>query len=300
MAKSSKRRGLTPEQRRERLNHAHEQLQSAVEQLTSSQGWRSMLAARAWLRRYSLSNLLLITEQCPDATDVRPMGEWNRAGRHIRKGEKAIKILAPLRYRTDPETDDDTDSATHTDGAGATDRPGRQVRGFKLVSVFDVTQTEGAELPDAEPARPQELRGLAPDALWDQVAGLITGRGFEIERGDCGPAYGWVEFTKRTVRVRAGVEPAQAVKTLVHELAHIVCGHATRPDAPRPLREVEAESVACLVADLAGLDSLSYSVPYVAGWACDAATAHASAHTVITAADQITAELAAACETTAA
>ncbi|GAA4935775.1 hypothetical protein GCM10023224_15690 [Streptomonospora halophila] len=299
MAKPSNRRGLTPEQRRERLNRSHEQLQSAVEQLTSSQGWRSMLAARAWLRRYSLNNLLLITEQCPNATDVRPWNQWKQAGRHVRKGEKAIKILAPVRYRTSPETDDSNNTAD-TDNTDPTERPGRQVRGFTLVSVFDVAQTEGAELPDTEPARPQELRGLAPDALWDQVAGLITSRGFEIERGDCGPAYGWVKFAKRTVRVRADVEPAQAVKTLVHELAHIVCGHATRPDASRNLREVEAESVACLVADVAGLDSLPYSVPYVAGWAGDAATAHASAHTVIAAADQITAALAADSESTAA
>ncbi|GAA4896012.1 ArdC-like ssDNA-binding domain-containing protein [Streptomonospora salina] len=285
MPTSPKRSGLSPEQRRERLNHAHEQLQSAVENLTSGHGWHAMLSARAWLRRYSLNNLLLIMEQYPEATDVRPLKQWNQVGRRVRKGEKAIRILAPLRYRSeagDPDASDDADANT---------KPRFEVRGFTTAGAFDVAQTEGTELPDASAADPQELRSLAPAALWDHVATQITRRGYGIERGDCGPAYGHVDFTARTVRVREGVEEAQAVKTLTHELAHIVCEHNTRPEASRERREIEAESVACLVANLAGLDSLPYSVPYVAGWAGDAATAHASAERVMAAADEITAAL---------
>lgn len=272
-----KRRQLTKEERRARLDRAHEQLQTAVESLTTSQGWQNMIAARSWLRRYSMNNLLMISIQRPDATDVRSLKKWNDVGRHVRKGEKAIKILAPCRYRvTDDNEDDDTRY---------------EVRGFTLVSVFDVSQTDGQPLPDDTSVVPDELRGLAPDELWNHVAALITERGYSIERGDCGTAYGWVRFDTRTVRVRANVEPAQATKTLVHELAHIWSGHDSRPGLTRAQHEVEAESVACLVSTVMGLDTLPYSVPYVAHWAGDADTARASADRVATVADQITAAL---------
>ena len=284
----TRRKRLTPEERRQRLEAAHERLNRAVDGLLTSDGWRTLIASGAWLRRYSMNNILLILSQCPDARDVRPMiTGWNAVDRRVRKGEKSIKILAPITYKREDDLEDDQPDSD-VGGSGRDHAGGRAIRGFKIEHVYDVSQTEGAPLdtPDA----PAELRGAAPAELWDGVAAQITGRGFSIERGDCGTAYGWVTWADRTVRVRADVEPAQAVKTLTHELAHIRCHHETRK-VPRLVCEIEAESVACLVAAGCGMDTLAYSVPYVAGWARDPETAHACAQTVMTTADAILTDL---------
>ncbi|WP_223830227.1 ArdC-like ssDNA-binding domain-containing protein [Nocardiopsis quinghaiensis] len=282
MAPRKKRKQLTPEQRQERLRAAHDTLTASVESLTTEEGWRALIRSRAWLRRYSLGNLLMIVAQNEHATDVRPYGEWKNVGRYVKRGERGIRIFAPVRYRV---RGDDGEPVTDDDG-----NPRYTVRSFTVVSVFDVSQTDGEPLPDTDRATPRVLEGTAPPQMWDTIADQITRRGYTIERGDTAPANGWVNFETRTVRVREDVDDAQAVKTLVHELAHIACEHDTR-DIRRATREVEAESVACLVTAMAGLDSLPYSVPYVAGWAKDAETARASADRVLTVADAIVSTL---------
>jgi len=277
-----KSKKLTPEQRRERLEQAREQLDTAVKELTTSEGWRSLVTSRAWLRHYSLNNVLMILQQYPDATDVRAFGAWLKAGRPVRKGERGIRILAPLRYRIDPE---ETEQGSGENGSQY------RIGGFTVTTVFDVSQTEGEPVTEPANAVPEELRGSAPEQLWEQVAAMVSTRGYMLERGDCGDAYGYVEHRSRTVRVRADVDPAQAVKTLTHELAHILCEHFTREGLTLQRMEVEAESVACLVSTFMGLDTLAYSVPYVAGWAADTDMAHNSAERVMAVADQITAHL---------
>ncbi|WP_236572287.1 ArdC-like ssDNA-binding domain-containing protein [Nocardiopsis sp. FR4] len=277
-----KSRKLTPEERRQRLTQVQERLKTAVADLTSSDGWHAMVTSRAWLRRYSVNNLMLILHQYPDARDVRAFGAWLKVGRHVRRGERGIRILAPVRYRVEEESE-----STETDDTGRR----YQVRGFTVETVFDVSQTDGDPLPEPANAVPVELRGAAPEHLWNQVAAMVAARGYKLERGDCGDAYGYVDYRTRTVRVRDNVDPAQAVKTLTHELAHILCDHHTRTGLTRQRREVEAESVACLVSAVMGLDTLAYSVPYVAGWADDTDAAHTSAEHVMAVADQITEHL---------
>lgn len=274
-----KSRKLTSEQRRERLEQARELLETAVEEMTTSQGWRALMTSRARLRQYSLNNLLLIVKQCPHATDLRTFGAWLKVGRAVRVGEQGIRIREPLRYRAE---------ADEAEQDGDDSEPGYEVRGFTVTSRFDVSQTYGEPVAEEDDAVPEELRGSAPDQLWEQVAAMVTARGYTLERGDCEDAYGYVHYPTRTVRVRADVDPAQAVKTLTHELAHILCEHPTRDGLTRQRAEVEAESVACLVTAVMGLDTLGYSVPYVAGWAEDAKVAHAAANRVMTVADQIT------------
>ena len=279
MSPRTHQHSLTPEERRERMRRTHEQLNAAVEDLTTADGWRAMVRSRAWLRRYSLNNLLLILTQHPGASDVRPFREWKRAGRYVRKGERGIRILAPIRYKVEPDDGED-------DGA-----PGYAVRAFKTTTVFDVSQTDGDPLPpQATQPVPEELNGTGPEHLWEDVAACVTEQGYTLERGDCDSAYGWVHYPSRTVRVRDDVSLAQATKTLVHELAHILADHETRT-VSRARCEVEAESVACLVSAMTGLDTLGYSVPYVAGWAETADEAHQAAGTVLDVADRITARL---------
>jgi len=157
--------------------------------------------------------------------------------------------------------------ATTSGGGVAPDAGGKQVRGFRVVHVFALHQTEGAPLPEVAPAL---LTGQAPAGLWNELASQVTGYGYALERGDCCGANGYTDRTRRVVRVRDDVDDAQALKTLAHELGHLECGHVT--DLPTYLTcrgrcEVEAESVAYVVAAAHGLDASGYTFAYVAGWA---------------------------------
>ena len=103
--------------------------------------------------------------------------------------------------------------------------PGR-VAGFRVVHVFDIFQTSGEPLP--ERPMPQLLAGQAPDGLWQALAEQVTAHGFSLQRGDCGAANGLTDYTRRTVTVRPDIDDAAAVKTLSHELAHVLLHDPTR------------------------------------------------------------------------
>jgi antirestriction protein ArdC len=264
----------------DKLEALHYQLIEAVADLATSDGWARMLAAAARFHDYSPSNILLICVQRPGATRVGGIRTWNSLGRRVTKGEHGIAILAPCTYRAAPgetaapdhrpESPATTLAPEPLGPAASIEEAPRQLRGFKVVHVFDVTQTDGEPLPDAGPAH---LTGTGPDGVWDHLAGLVHDDGYRIERGHCGlGANGYTDFTARVVRVRDDIEPAQAVKTLAHELGHIRADHEHRftdyatSAACRGQAEVEAESIAYLITAQAGLDSASYSVPYLASW----------------------------------
>ncbi|MFI6495972.1 ImmA/IrrE family metallo-endopeptidase [Nonomuraea typhae] len=280
--KRTTKRRLSPEEREQRIGEAKQKLDQAVENLMTAEGWQQLIQSRKWLTKYSLNNVLMIMMQLPEATDVRPYSAWQEVGRYAAKGSKALKIWAPMIRKSEIKV-----VSPHTQEEET--KTGTSVYGFRLVPVFDVSQTEGEPLPASVPeVDTQLLTGDAPAELWDRVALLVKEEGYTLERGDCGGANGWTQFHTKTVRVREDVEPAQAVKTLIHELAHILCGHDKRDyQRERGACEVEAESVACIVADIAGLDTGAYSVPYVANWAPDVETVKAAATRVLKVADAI-------------
>jgi antirestriction protein ArdC len=252
------------------LTRVHGQLTAAVEALVQSDAWRRMLDVASRFPRYSPNNVLLICVQRPDATAVAGLRTWNSLGRRVRKGEKGIAILAPCTYRQDPGPGNEPAHEPATPLDGTPDRP-RVLRGFRVAHVFDITQTEGAPLPDVAPA---QLIGTSPAELWQRLQQLAEGDGYRVERGPCGVAYGLTSFTDRVVRVRDDVDPAQACKTLAHEIGHLRADHQARfaedyhrSPACRGAAEVEAESIAYIVAAAAGLDTSGYTVPYVAHWA---------------------------------
>ncbi|KRD41305.1 hypothetical protein ASE38_16970 [Cellulomonas sp. Root930] len=238
----------------------------AVADLVHSDRWRQMLTTAARLPTYSPSNVLLIAAQRPDATRVAGIRTWNNLGRRVIQGEHGIAILAPCTYRT-ASTDTEPQPAA---ARGAEPVSIRELRGFRVVHVFDVNQTDGTPLPEIEP---RLLSGDAPRHLWTHLAALVVEDGYTLERGPCPPgANGYTAYRSSTVRIRDDVEPAQATKTLAHELGHIRADHEHRfPDYAtnaecRGRAEVEAESIAYLVAAAAGLDTTEYSLPYIAGW----------------------------------
>ncbi|WP_298458261.1 ArdC-like ssDNA-binding domain-containing protein [uncultured Cellulomonas sp.] len=258
----------------DKLEALHDRLIEAVADLAGSEAWMRMLQAAARFHDYSPSNILLIATQRPDATRVAGIRTWNSLGRHVNRGEHGIAILAPCIYKND----DNAAAPVSPAGRPADTPPSRDVpadevrrvlRGFKVVHVFDVTQTDGEPLPDVTP---RLLDGDAPQHLAAHLAALTTDAGFRLERGPCRPANGYTDFTARVVRVDDSLSSAQSAKTLAHELGHIRANHEhrfTQYATSRTCRgqaEVEAESIAYLVTAQAGLNAADYSVPYLAGW----------------------------------
>jgi antirestriction protein ArdC len=272
------------EAKAERLTQLHAQLAAGVENGVNGEDWQTMLAAAARFHSYSWRNCLLILSQMPTATRVAGYRTWEAMGRQVRKGERGIAVIAPVVYR----------NAEEERAEDVEDSPTSGIRGWKIEHVFDVSQTDGDPLPDIEPVR---LDGEAPEGFWDGLAAQVEANGFELlrETPTHAGALGEMDRSAATVRVKDDLAPAQACKTLAHELAHIELGHGTRDCTdPRSRAEVEAESVAYVVAMASGLDTSNYSLPYVAGWAEPGTEAEVMADTaerVITTARRILAEL---------
>lgn len=277
----------------DRLAALHDTLTDAVAGLIGDAQWQRMLAAAACFHRYSLSNVLLIYMQRPDATRVAGIRTWNRLGRHVRKGERGIAILAPVSYRTEqPPPDGDRAEAVQPGDDG---KPRRVLRGFKVAYVFDIAQTEGEPIPDVQPV---VLDGDDPGRLWDALEKQVVGQGYTVRcvpglTAGGEPADGLTEWRARVVSVDDGLPPAHATHTLAHELGHVLL-HGPRDGISQQQREVEAESVAFVVCTAAGLDTGPAATPYVARWANgDLAVVRASAERVLAAARTVVDRLAA-------
>jgi hypothetical protein len=172
----------------------------------------------------------------------------------VKKGEKGIAIFAPCKYKTTIETEDGDEKSL------------QQIRGFRVVHVFDISQTEGDDLPDLHAVRPRLLEGDAPAGNWDALSTHATSIGYEVIRDQRGSENGYCDFLNKQIGVRPDVSGAQTVKTLIHEVGHALLD-AEGPVASREVAEVEVESVAYIVCDALGLDSGDYSFPYVTRWA---------------------------------
>ena len=276
--------------RAEKLEALHQTLTAQVAELADSEAWQAMLRAAARFHRYSFGNVCMILAQRPTATQVAGFHTWRSLGRSVTKGEKGIAILAPVTYKTKPTAEPhhgpDEPHDEKPDATGA-----RRLHGLKVEYVFDIEQTHGEPLPDVTPCA---LEGDAPADLWDGLAFQVDGEGYRLRRGECArpTANGETEPMTKTVTVRADLPPAQACKTLAHELAHIRLGHVTGlPSSSGCLAigEVEAESVAFMVSAETGLDSAGYSVRYGArGANGDVALIRATAERVIRTARSIT------------
>jgi DNA primase len=237
----------------EHLKAAHDKLQSAVEEIVSGGDWKRMMKIASKFHRYSFSNHLMIFLQRPDATVVAGFNKWKSLGRSVKKGEKGIAIFAPCKYRRTIENQDGEEQTLQS------------IRGFRVVSVFDISQTEGDDIPDLDAVRPQLLDGNAPEGIWDALVAQARAAGFEVIRDRKRTENGYCDFLKKEIAVRPNVAPAQALKTLVHELGHALL-HYDGVVRNQEIQEVEVESVAFVVCDALGLDTGDYSFAYVARW----------------------------------
>jgi hypothetical protein len=248
------------------------QIERGVAELVEGEDWRRWLEVAARFPGYSFRNTLLIRLQCPSASAVMGYRAWQGLGRQVKGGERGIRILAPCLYKRDDDSDE----------------PTRVLRGFKAASVFDVSQTLGEPLP--KPGGVTLLDGDAPAGFWEALAAQIEAAGFDLDRAEPpGTANGTTDFATRTVTVRASLSAAQAAKTLAHEVAHVLLHTGTEyATGCRGRAEVEAESVAYIVCQAAGLQSATYSFGYVAHWSGgDTKVIHETAERVVTCARHV-------------
>ena len=291
----------------ERMKEITDRLETGIQELFESERYKAYLTTMSKFHSYSFNNTLLIAMQGGQL--VAGYNKWrDDFHRNVKKGEKAIKILAPAPFKAKKEVqklDAQGRPVMGKDGKPVTEVQEIQVPAFKIVSVFDVSQTEGEPLPSIgveELTGSVERYGEFFKAL-EQTSPVPIG--FEDIPGG---SHGYYHLTEKRIAIQAAMSELQTLKTAIHEIAHSKL-HAIDPEAPaieqadRPdsrTREVQAESVAYAVCQHYGLDTSDYSFGYVAGWSsgkelkelkASLETIRATAHELITTIDGHLAQL---------
>ncbi|MDS2171839.1 ArdC-like ssDNA-binding domain-containing protein [Nesterenkonia sp. CL21] len=273
--------------REAKLDELHEKLTGAVERLVTGEDWADAMRFAARFRSRSFNNVCLIWEQHqaafeagrvpePFPTLVAGYKQWQQLGRQVEKGQAGYQILAPVTGRFASTNPADPDSWRRLN-RGEKPKPGEVVRsrmvGVRPAYVWDASQTAGDPIPE-RPA-PALLAGEAPEGLGEGLAERVAAEGFELlwvpHEGMIGGANGLTNFETRQVAVRTNMDDAAQVKTLAHELGHVLMHGPDQEEARqhRGIGEVEAESVALMIGAAHGMDTTDYTIPYVAGWAAN-------------------------------
>lgn len=255
-----------------RVAELTERLERGIQELYASDSYAQYITAMSRFHHYSFGNALLILFQCPHASQVAGYGTWKQLGRQVKRGEQGIQILAPCGFRAveernkiDPQTGQ---TLYGPDGAPLTERVKISPDRFKITHVFDLSQTEGRELPQIGVS---ELTGDVEDyeAVYARLSALsplpVVQEDFQRA------AKGYTSFTEDRIVIKPGMSQVQTIKTLVHEIAHAQLHKPDDllPETPpkqRRQKEVEAESIAYVVCQHFGIDTTDYSLAYVAGW----------------------------------
>ena len=246
------RREFSPEDRaayREtKREEGRQAIEAACRELLTSEGWRRWAETRARCHRYSFANCALIAMQRPDATRVAGFRQWEQLGRHVRKGERAIRIMAPVTVK---ERDRETGDAT-----------GEILVFFCAVPVFDIGQTEGEPLPEA-PREP--IAGNTHASYIGRLKAFASSIGYTVDREPLETVGGYCDAKSKRIVIAERHDSANAiVRVLVHELAHALgVGYA---EYGREAAEVIVETATVIVCGAIGLDTSGESIPYIAGW----------------------------------
>ena len=267
---------LTSEKPAEKLKEITDRLEQGITELFESERYREYLRVMSKFHNYSINNTLLIAMQKPDASLVAGFSAWkNNFGRNVMKGQKGIKIIAPSPFKIRQEVEK-IDPHTQKpiigkDGKPVTEEKEVKIPAYKVVSVFDVSQTEGKELPDIAV---DELTGDV-DRYKDFFAALEKTSPVPIAFENIeGGSHGYYHLEDKRIAINEGMSELQTLKTAIHEIAHAKLHDIDlnapkdeqQPHVDRRTREVEAESVAYTVCQHYGLDTSDYSFGYVAGW----------------------------------
>ena len=291
----------------DRMKEITDRLETGIQELFESERYKAYLTSMAKFHSYSFNNTLLIAMQGGQL--VAGYNKWrDDFHRNVKRGEKGIKILAPAPYKVKkevPKLDEQGQPMMDKDGKPLTEVQEKQIPAFKIVSVFDVSQTEGEPLPSIGV---DELAGNV-EQYEDFFKALEQTSPVPMAFEDIpGGSHGYYHLTEKRIAIQENMSELQTLKTAIHEIAHAKL-HAIDPEAPvteqanRPdsrTREVQAESVAYAVCQHYGLDTSDYSFGYVAGWSsgkdlkelrASLETIRATAHELITTIDGHLAEL---------
>lgn len=290
---------LTSEKPAEKLKEITDRLEQGITELFESERYREYLQVMSKFHNYSFNNTLLIAMQKPDASLVAGFSAWkNTFKRNVVKGEKGIKIIAPSPFKIrqevekiDPQTQQ---PVIGRDGKPVTEEKEVTIPAYKVVSVFDVSQTEGRELPNIG----VDMLTGDVEQYRDFFAALEKTSPVPISfEKIAGGAHGYYHLEEKRIAIDEGMSELQTLKTAIHEIAHAKLHdidlnapkeeQGDRPD--RRTREVQAESVAYTVCQHYGLDTSDYSFGYVAGWSSgrELAELKASLETIRSAAAEI-------------
>ena len=258
----------------DRLKAATDRLEAGIAELFHSDNYAAYLTAMSKFHRYSYGNVVLILSQFPEADQVAGIRTWNKFGRTVKKGEHGIEILAPCTYtQTEQRNKIAPDTQNHVleeNGQPVQEQAAIQHLRFKVSHVFDISQTEGRDMPDI-------VRKLSGDvAQYEAVCSALREVSPVPIKFGALPygTYGSYNHADQEITIRPEMSQAQTIKTMIHEITHsklhalpveygIVIGEHEKDQGTR---EVEAEGVAYVVCQHFGIDTSEYSFGYVAGW----------------------------------
>lgn len=262
---------IDPEAQKARLDGVLKSLEDGIKNLWSSDQYTNYLKTLSKFHKYSINNAFLIRMQMPNFTRVASFTTWNKLGRHVLKGSKGIQILQPSPYKIEVE-----EVSIDSNGAKQTETVSKQRMSFKLATVFDISQTDGRELPTI--AERLTGNGQKYDLMFDAISNISP---YSVVFENTGRSGGYFKFgtfdtdgnvlTKPMIAINETLNREHQVKTLIHEITHSDL-HADEkgaivPNLNNELREVQAESVAYVVCEHFGIDSSQYSFGYIGGWA---------------------------------
>lgn len=244
------------EAKQEEVKKITEELENGIKNLFDSNEYTKYLKTLSKFHNYSFGNCFLIARQMPEATRVAGFQSWKtNFNRQVKKGEKAIKILAPIpcKFKTTEENENGEE----------VEKIINYTR-FTTTCVFDISQTEGEELPELV----HELNGNIEnfEKVFDAVKSA-SDVPVEMEAITSG-AHGYFSPSQKRIAINEGMSESQTIKTTIHEIAHsyLHCEEGEEKEADRNTKEVQAESVAFVVSNYFGFDTSDYSFGYVAGW----------------------------------
>ena len=262
-------------EKREEMQEMFKQIDDGVKAVFESDKYKECLRYMSKFTNYSAGNCILIMLQKPDASLVAAFGKWKELGRTINKGEKGIAILAPMKFKSKEVEeqfvkDSSGNQIYNADGSEKKEKVEVEQTsiGFKKVYVFDVSQTSGEPIPEYVHELNEDIEDEHVEAVICAVRS-VTGLPVGFEDIDSG-AKGYYSYSEHRIAIQSGMSGAQAVKTAIHECAHALLHDPDKKlptaNSTRSDKEVQAESVAYIVASRYGIDTSEYSFPYIASW----------------------------------
>ena len=257
----------------EQMKEITERLERGVQELFTSEKYTEYLKAMSQFHHYSFNNTLLIAMQKPEATLVASYGTWNKKfHRQVKRGEKGIKIIAPIPIRQKEETEkidpETNEPVLRPDGQPETEETWHIIPRFREATVFDISQTYGDPIPELD--TPELMGSVENFPIFMEAIRSVSPvpiRYAQIE----GESKGYYSNVEKEIVIQDGMSEKQTMKTAVHEVTHAMCHDRDIMEElgekkDRMTKEVEAESVAFTVCSFFGLDVSDYSFPYIAGW----------------------------------